>query len=236
MKLILIGCEYAGKRTLGVEISRWWAEQTGGEFHAPPGIHFHDHYTLPHVVHAEGHESHKELSESQILILNPGLLEHFQRFQIEYHFSRGFVSNADHWNIDWYYADAVFAPLYWGYGRTGEYADRRVMVRHYDEEVLHVMPDAILVLVKASPEVIRQRMRAGESPFPDRHTATLFQEKDAELVLGRFQEEFDESLITNRFEIDTTAASVEESLQEFARKVEPYITPEDRQRIEAAAG
>ena len=121
-------------------------------------------------------------------------------------------------------ADAVFAPLYWGYGREGEYADRRVMVRHYDEEVLHLMPDTILVLIKVSADTIRQRMRAGESPFPDRHQATLF------------QEEFDSSLITRRFEIDTTDATVGESLQEFVRKVEPLITPEDRKRIEAAAG
>ena len=28
MKLILMGCEYAGKRTLGVEISKWWHKKT----------------------------------------------------------------------------------------------------------------------------------------------------------------------------------------------------------------
>ena len=83
MHLIVTGCEYAGKRTLGVELARWWSEQVGGEFHAPPGIHFHDHFTVPHVVHAQGHEHHKEISEKEILTLNPGLLEHFQRYQIE---------------------------------------------------------------------------------------------------------------------------------------------------------
>ena len=54
MRLTLMGCEYAGKRTLGVEIARWWAEQTGSEFHEPPQMSFHDHFTVPHVVHAGG--------------------------------------------------------------------------------------------------------------------------------------------------------------------------------------
>ena len=233
MHLILIGCEWAGKRTLGVEITRWWADQTGKEFRGPPSISFHDHYTVPHVVHAEGHEHHKEQSEKDILALNPGLLEHFQRYQIEYHFGRGFVSGPDHWNIDWYYADAVFGPFYWGFGGPGEYADRRKMARHSDEEVMEVMPDAILVLVKASPDAIRQRMQEGKSPFPDRHAATMFKAKDAEYVLGRFQEEFDNSLVRQRFSIDTTTATVGESLQEFVEKVNRYLTPQDRERMGA---
>ena len=231
MNLILTGCEYAGKRTLGIEISRWWAEQTGIEFHGPPGIHFHDHFTVPHVVHPEGHEDHRDISEKKILEMNAGLLEHFQRFQIEYHFGRGFLKGPDHWLIDWYYADAVFAPLYYGYGRPGEYADRWEMARHSEEQVMEVIPDTILVLVKASPEVIRQRMREGAGPFPRRHTGSLFQDKDVEHVLDRFHELFDNSLIRQRFAVDTSSASAEESLQEFVKKVGPYIAPEDRQRI-----
>ena len=231
MHLIITGCEYAGKRSLGVEIARWWSEQVGGEFHPPPACSFHDHFTVPHVVHAQGHEHHKDISEKEILGLNPGLLEHFQRFQIEYHFGRGFVSGPDHWNIDWYYADAVFAPLYYGYGRPGEYADRRAMVRHLDEEVMEVMPDAILVLMKAAPEVIRKRKRAGISPYPDRHKGSLFKERDISFVLDRFQEEFDNSLIKQRFSLDTSTATVEETLEEFKAKVEHYLTSEDRQRM-----
>ena len=225
LKLILTGCEYAGKRTLGRRIWKWWSEQTGSEYRDPPHTGFHDHFTVPNVVHPVGHEEHKEQSEKDILSLNPGLLEHFQRFQISYHLSKGFVSSPDHWLIDFYYADAVFAPLYYGYGRPGEYGDRRVMARHHDDEVMEAMPDAILVLVKASAEVIRQRMREVE------HPTSLFQEKDIEYVLGRFQEEFDNSLIRQRFAIDTAKTTVDESLEEFVQKVDHYITPEDRQRI-----
>ena len=77
MRLLLIGCEYAGKHTLGVEIDRWWSGLTGQEFRPPPSFGFHDHFVLPHVVHAEGHEHQEELSESQMLTLNPHLLEHY---------------------------------------------------------------------------------------------------------------------------------------------------------------
>lgn len=225
MQLILTGCEYAGKRTLGRRIWKWWSEQTGVEFLPLPHTFFHDHFTVPNVVHPVGHESHKELSEKEILTLNPGLLEHFQRFQIEYHLGGGFAKDPDHSMIDAYYAEAVFAPLYYGYGRPGEYGDRRMMARHYDEVVMEHAPDTILVLVKASPEVIRRRMRDLE------HPPSLFKEEDTELVLGRFQEEFDNSLIRQRFAIDTTTATADESLEEFAQKVDHYLTPEDRQRI-----
>ena len=231
MNLVLVGCEWAGKRTLGIEISKWWCDKTGEEFHPPPGIHFHDHYAVPHVVHARGHDNHKAASEKDILKLNPGLLEHFQRYQIEYHLGRGFATSGNHWNIDWYYGDAVYAPLYWGYGRPGEYGDRREMRKHYDEEVMHSMPDTILVLVKASPSAIRQRMQARESPYPDRHAATKFKAEDAEFVLARFQEEFESSLIRQRFSIDTSDSTVEESLREFISNATPFLTDQDRARM-----
>ncbi len=130
-----------------------------------------------------------------------------------------------------YYGDAGFAPLYWGYGRPGEYADRREMRKHYDEEVMHTMPDTILVLLKATPDAIRSRMSEGKSLFPERHAATMFKAEDAEVVLGRFQEEFENSLLAHSFSIDTTDSTVEESLQEFVTKVEPHRTPTDRERI-----
>ena len=61
MRLLFIGCEWAGKHTLGIEVSRWWSEQTGESFLPPPHFSFHDHFVVPHVVHAMGHEHHKEL-------------------------------------------------------------------------------------------------------------------------------------------------------------------------------
>lgn len=77
----------------------------------------------------------------------------------------------------------------------------------------------VLVLMKASPEVILKRMRSNP------HEKSLLQEKDVEFILARFQEEFDNSLIDRRFTLDTTSATVEETLQEFIQQIEPYLTP-----------
>jgi len=225
MRLILTGCEYTGKRTLGRKIWEWWGDQTGVQVLSPPHTAFHDHFIVPHVIHPVGHESHKEKSEEQILTLNPGLLETFQRYQIEYHFGRGFVSAPDHWLIDWYYGEAVYAPLYYGYGRPGEYGDRRLLARHWDVEVLELMPDMVLVLMKASTEALQKRMRE------NLHPKSLLKEKDLDFVSARFQEEFDNSLIDRRFAVDTTNATVEETLQEFVQQIKPYLTPKDRLRI-----
>ena len=225
MKLILTGCEYAGKRTLARNIALWWEEQTGEAAPEAPHTGFHDHFVVPNVIHAQGHESHKEKSEEEILTLNPGLLEHFQRYQIDYHFSRGFMESPDIWFIDWYYGEPVYAPLYHGYGRPGEYGDRRVMVRHWDDEVMEHAPDMVLVLVKASPQRIRQRLR--ENP----HARSLFREKDIEFVLDRFQEEYDNSLIDRRFELDTTETTAEKTLAQFTERIRGHLTRKDRVRI-----
>ena len=54
MRLILIGCEYAGKTTLAVEISKWMIEALGLPF-----VRWHNHFVVPHidqhlVVRAQG--------------------------------------------------------------------------------------------------------------------------------------------------------------------------------------
>ncbi len=231
MRLLFIGCEWAGKHTLGIEVSRWWSEQTGEPFLPPPHFSFHDHFVVPHVVHAMGHEHHKELSEKQMLTLNPGLLEHYQRYQIYNKLTPGYIEEPDLFLMDWYYGEAVYAPLYYGYGGPGEYADRRMLARWLDEDVLKLIPDTILVLIKASPEVIRERMANGDSPFPGRHKDTYFRAEDAEQVLELYQEQYEVSLIRRKMEIDTTNASVAESLQEFISQVAHFVTDADRLRI-----
>jgi hypothetical protein len=233
MRLILAGIEYVGKHTLGGEISRWWAGQTGIE--VPPDPAFHDHFTLPNVVHfGEAHDNHRQLSAEQMLTLNPGLAEQYQRWGILGKLSSGYIAMTDLFIIDWYYSDAVYAPIYHGYGDRGQYADRRTMARGMDSHVNQIYPDMVLVLMTASPETIRQRVQKGDSPFPDRHVHTRFQEKDTEVVLDRFQEEYDTSLLPRKFILDTTDASVEESLAEFKQKIKPHVTTEDKVRLLSA--
>ena len=250
MRLILAGIEYAGKHTLALQIERWWAEQTGqdigvgphgraaGSEDEQPRFHkFHDHFNIPYIMHTTGHHDDEQVEAGQkhVLTLPPGLMEYFQRYNIMNKFSLGYAVNyieyPDMFFIDWYYGEAVYAPLYYGYGGVGEYGDRRKLARTLDKSVLKVIPDTVLVLMKASPEAIRKRFHERKSPFPHRHGATPFREEDTELVLERFEEEFQKSMLTYRFDLDTTDASVEETLSEFVRKIKPYITTEDRVRM-----
>ena len=133
--------------------------------------------------------------------------------------------------IDWYYSDAVYAPLYYGYGGPGQYADRQVIARSFDAQVNELMPDMVLVLMKASPQTIKKRVQEGKSPFPNRHTSTFFQASDTEIVLERFEEQYEKSLIPKKFVLDTTTASVQESLTEFKKQIKPFITSQDRLRL-----
>ena len=234
MRLILTGIEYAGKRTLGIEISRWWADQTGEEFLEPPHLSFHDHFTLPHVVHTMGHEDHKEQTEMELLNANPGLQQLMQIYNINNKFTRGYLEMPDLFLIDWYYSDAVYAPIYYGYGGPGQYADRQMIARKFDAEVNELMPDMILVLMKASSETVKKRVEDAKSPFPSRHQHTYFDVKDTKNVLNLFEEQFEKSLITNKFILDTSTNTVNESLQEFKQQIKPFITSKDRLRLLSA--
>ncbi len=212
MRLIIIGCEYAGKSTLAAQIRVWGQETLGGT------IPFHDHFVFP------DEEASKE-EQQQLLALVPSLKEKYQRYMIDYHFGTGFYSDNDHCLIGFYYSEAVYAPLYYGYGGPGEYADRVTMAKALDHKVMQVADDTVLVLLRASPEVIRERMAAD----PD-HRSVL-QEKDIELVLKRFEELFAASLIRRQFALETTTASIEETFAEFLSNIEGYLTQADRLRI-----
>lgn len=157
MHIIMIGCEYAGKTTLAAEMSRWLDENMGVEQFGR--YRWHDHFELP--FH-EGEGPDADLEAEQVLAMTPTLLEKYSRYMIHYHMF--FFLDNHHLLVNWYYADAVYAPLYYGYGGTDEYADRQVMARHYDAEVMEMAPDTVLVLLKASPEVIRQRK--AKNPHP----------------------------------------------------------------------
>ena len=165
MRLILVGCEYAGKTTLANSIVGW-IEHTFGSSRT-----FHDHFSLP------CNEFPVEEQE-QLLALSPRLKEMFQRYMMNYHFHPAFYSDPDHNLVGFHIEEAVYAPLYYGYGGRGEYADRAALARAFDEEIMQHAPDTVLVLVRARPEVIAQRMR--EQP----HERPVVQEKDIEYVFA----------------------------------------------------
>ena len=82
-----------------------------------------------------------------------------------------------------------------------------------------------LVHLRASPEVIRRRMDV------DPHPRAVLQAKDVEYVLERFQAEYERAVYFNRIELDTSTASVEDTLVEWVEKMDPYWTEIDRLRL-----
>ena len=53
-----------------------------------------------------------------------------------------------------------------------------------------------------------------------------------EHVLARFEEEFEASLIQRRLVLDTSTATVEESLAELVERYRPFMSREDRLRMD----
>ena len=236
MNIILVGCEFAGKTTLAAEIAEW-SESTLGV-----GGHFHDHFTIPcSELTGQAAEEYRTA--------HPQIKEMFQRFMMAYHISYIFYRNPDHNVVGLHIEEAVYAPLYYGYGGKNSQApdrspegQRAVLARDMEHEILERAPETLLVLMKASPEVIKQRMRphlrdsktaeAQHEPKPsDEPTRGVVREKDVEYVLKRFEEEFEASLLKNKIVLDTTTSRLEETLGEFVEKVQRYLTEADRKRM-----
>ena len=220
MRLILVGCEYSGTTTLAVAICKWGQEVMGGGFDF---FLLHDHYKFPHTS-GHGHEMTEE-EQRQLLAISPPLKEMVQRHNIYYHIKPTNYERPDHILIGLHIEDAVYGPLYFGYGREDQPNSRKVVSPLVEGEILRYAPDTVLVLVEAAPEVIRRRMR--ENP----HQNAVLQEKDVELVLRRFREEYEESSIRNKIELDTSSATIEKTVLDFAARVDPFLTEADRLRI-----
>jgi len=211
LKLIIAGCEYAGKTTLLGEVKKWAEGAMGGVFGG------HDHFTFPCKECPE--EERKKL-----LALGPSTREMFQRYMMEYHLAP-FEDEKDHVLVGFHVEEAVYAPLYYGYGRPGEFGDRQWLARHIDRKLMKHFPGIVLVLVKASPDEIAKRMK--ENPHPD----GVLKEGDIEHVLKRFEEEYRHSLIYPRFVLDTTGRTAEETLKQFVESMVPHLEPIDILRM-----
>ena len=182
----------------------------------------HDHFTLPNVGQGEAADKIEE-TVMGLLETVPSFVEQFQRFQFVYHLQPVLYHRDDFLIVNWYYADAVYVPLY--YPNLGGH-DRQYLARFIESDLKILAPDMVLVLVKASPNVIRDRMR--HEPRP---RCPLKNSQDIETVLDRFQEVYTNSIIDAKITLDTTTTSTSETLQEFVRQVEPHLRSVDRQRI-----
>ena len=63
------------------------------------------------------------------------------------------------------------------------------------------------------------------------HASAVLRETDVEHVLARFEEEVRGSLLMNKITLDTSDATVAETVADFEQKVHPFLTQEDLARI-----
>ena len=217
MRLIITGCEYAGKTTLANGVGRWIEETLGPPI--PQGMPpFHDHFTFPDISHGELTEEEYE----QVRALSPGLKAMIQNHQILYHMNPAFYADHDNIMVGFHIEDAVYGPLYYGYGDNGS---RSAIARSVENHIMEVARDTVLVLLKASSEVIAGRLR--ESPHP----RGVVREQDIEHVLSRFEEECAASTLRYRLTYDTTDTSERETLKQFVRDIGPHLSERDRSRL-----
>ena len=65
----------------------------------------------------------------------------------------------------------------------------------------------------------------------DPHPSEVIRESDIEFILKRFGDEVAKSTIRHKIAVDTSNASVDESIAEFSKLMEPHFTEIDRIRI-----
>lgn len=223
MYLILIGCEYAGTTTLAHAINDWTNESLGTQFKL-----IHDHFKLPDTKPHGPELTPEDIATFQRL--SPRLTEVIQRHNLYYHTPWASGSEENYMGIGLYFEELIYAREYYGYGGPGQDGDRGVIARTLEQRVLQFRPDAVLVLVHAAPDVIRKRMADNPHPY------TVVPEQDIEHISQRFKEEYENSLLRHKIELDTSTATVAESVAEFGDKILPYLTQSDLLRLALRQG
>ena len=222
MRLILIGCEYAGTTTLAEAIVRWAEEAMGAFVQVPKPYKVHDHFKLPDVSHPP---DLTDTERAQILGLTPRLKEMLQRHNVFYHIPRR-GPEGDSVMIGLHYEDNVYGPLYFDYLHDLAPDDPIMQTRNaFDDMIVDGAPESVLVLVEASPASIVARMDT--SP----HANQVLKKADVGEVLRRFREEFDRSGLPRKVAVDTTESTVEESVAELVGKLQPFLTGADHERL-----
>ena len=227
MKLLMIGCEYSGTTTLAIAITRWIDEVVGAIIFG--GLSFHDHWKITEGGHVgtSGLPDRAATAEQEALGFSPRHRQSYHQYLLSYHQMPTFFKDPHHLMIGMHIDDEIYGPNHKGYGEEAV-STLRGQSRHTEKVIFELGPDTVLILVKASPQVIRTRMK--ESP----HDHPLIQEGDVEHVLGRFEGEFARSTIgapARKIVLDTSNSSVDETLAEFVRKIEPLLSDTDRLRV-----
>ena len=227
MILLMMGCEYVGTTTLAVAISKWIHEYVGGTVFG--GLSFHDHFKLVEGGHVglQGVPERQEEIERESLEFSGRHRASYHHYQLTYHVQPTFFNDPHHLMIGMHFDDEIYGPLHKGYGE--DQADfLRKLFPYWERQIVENGADTILILVKAAPEVIRRRMTENPHPHP------TIGEGDVAGILARFEEAFNRSIIGvpgRKMTLDTSTTTVEETLAEFVRKVEPMLSNADRLRV-----
>lgn len=217
MRLILAGCEYAGTTTLANAIDDWMAEKMGARFSL-----IHDHWKIPHT---SGHPDDTSAEEQAWLLqASPKMKEMHQRHSLYYHVQANSFNAMDHMMVGAHIEDAVYGPMYFGYGERGDRHDREVVMHQVENTILRFTTETVLVHVIADSEVIRRRMK------DDPHENHVIREADIDAVKNRFAELVAKSLIGKKITLDNSGA-LSDTVAEFERKIEPYLSETDRSRM-----
>lgn len=220
MKLLIVGAEFTGTTTLANALHKWKEEEMGCGF-----THIHDHFKYPRV---SGHPDDTTPEEQKmILALTPKLKEMYSRYSLHYHVQH--YKDVDNLDIGLHIEDGVYAPLYFGYGLPDEFFNRReFFFDHIESLIKEINSDPVIIVhLKAEPEVLRKRIKEHN------RENMVMQEQDIDEVLRLFEEGVARSTLGPTITLDTSTASVEESVSEFAKKVQPHLTAQDRERIAA---
>lgn len=201
MRLIAVGCEYAGKTTLFTGLMKWGHDR---------GIHHHldDHFSIPDC------QMLKEKADQEVMLGLPQVLkERYQRFQVAYHV--GLINKYEHILLAGFHIEEEV------YGRRYYYPEVNLGVESSRRDETKMPEDTILVHLKASPDVIRRRMKEAPHDYP------VVPEKDVEEVLAAFQSEYRQSWIKRKFEIDTTELTPDALLDTFLKASVPHLEERD---------
>jgi hypothetical protein len=148
-----------------------------------------------------------------------------QRHSLYYHVQPASFDGPDWMVVGLHIEDAVYGPIYFGYGGEGDRHDRKVVSMQVERAITRFATDVVLVHVKAAPDVIVRRMR--EKP----HDGAVVKESDVARILHMFDEACARSTLRNKMTLDTSSASVAQTVADFAGKVERFLTDTDRLRI-----
>ena len=218
MRLFLIGCEYSGTTTLAHAINEWTKKTMGKEFTL-----IHDHFKLPDT------KPHgPELTEEEIAqfdALSPRLTEVIMRHNLYYHTPAKPSSGEDFLGIGIHIEEGIYGPLYYGYGGPGELGDRQTIAKSLEQRILNYAPETVLILVKTSPEVIAKRMKENPHRYP------VVPEQDIPDVLQQFEDAHQNSSIRFKITLDTSTATIDETVAEFVKKIRPHLTEAELMKL-----